>query len=186
MKNEYVIVLPNDKAKTYQYVTLFILLINCFVFGFIYFTAVDSKIKIMTLSATIISILPLIFFLINFFTKKIPVYRSEISFIIMAVCWFLLGKYLLALTIFCFAIIGLYSSKKFRVIFSTDKILYPSFPVKKYLWNEVSNAMLKDKVLTIDLKNNKLIQSVIEETEIDETEFNKFCEEQITAKAQRR
>jgi hypothetical protein len=61
-------------------------------------------------------------------------------------------------------------------------ISYPSFPQKKIEWNEVSNLILKDNILTIDLKNNKLIQHTIKENEnkdLDETAFNIFIQQQL-------
>ena len=177
----YSILLPNEKAKTYSYVTLFILLINCFVFGFVFFNAVDGRTKNISLSGTIISFTSLILFLINFFTKKIPAYRPGISFIILSIFWFILENYLFGFCVICFAVIGFYAKRKFNVVFSEDKITYPSFPKKIFAWDEVSNVLLKDNVLTIDLKNNKLIQAVIEKEsdEVDETEFNEFCRKQI-------
>ena len=50
------------------------------------------------------------------------------------------------------------------------------------MWNEVSNLILKDNILTIDLKNNKLIQHTINENEnkeLDETAFNTFVQQQL-------
>ena len=49
------------------------------------------------------------------------------------------------------------------------------------MWKDISNVVLKDGILTIDLKNNKLIQSVIskESADINEREFNLFCKEQL-------
>ncbi len=127
---------------------------------------------------TMISYLSLIFFLVKHFTKKLTSFSPEISFIILSICWLLLGKILFAASILCFAVIGFYTYKQFKIIFSPEKILYPSFPKKTYLWSEVNNVMLKDNVLTIDLKNNKLIQAVVEKgssDKIDEADFNKFC-----------
>ena len=48
-------------------------------------------------------------------------------------------------------------------------------------WNEFSNIILKDNLLTLDFKNNKLIQVNIDETKvnIDENAFNKFCNDFI-------
>ena len=49
-------------------------------------------------------------------------------------------------------------------------------------WNEVSNLILKDNILTIDFKNNKLIQHTINENEnkgLDETAFNTFVQQQL-------
>ena len=46
-----------------------------------------------------------------------------------------------------------------------------------YSWNEFSNIILKDGLLTLDFKNNKLIQVAIDEEKmtVDENEFNEFC-----------
>ena len=179
---EYIIQLPNEKAKTYKYVTLFILLINCLVFGFVFFKAPDLRIRNISLPGLIISAVGFILLLIRFYTKKFDAYRPGITFIILCLFWLILGNYLPALCMLCFAVFEFYTSRKFKVIFSTDKILYPSFPLKTFLWTDVSNVVLKDDVLTIDLKSNKLIQAVIEKSsadEIDEDEFNEFCRQQM-------
>lgn len=178
MKPVYTILLPNEKAKTYKYITLFILLINCLVFGFVFFNTAGGNMKNISLIGAVISIISLVFFLINLFTGKLPSYRSEISFIILAVCWLILGHYLLALCVSCFAFIGIFTARKFNVLVSETEIVYPSFPVKKYSWHELNQVMLKDNILTIDLANNKLIQAVISKESadgIDEYSFNEFC-----------
>lgn len=65
--------------------------------------------------------------------------------------------------------------------FDKEEIVFNSFPQKKYLWEDVANAILKDNILTIDLKNNKLIQKEIdaEISEADEKDFNEFCKKQL-------
>ena len=44
-------------------------------------------------------------------------------------------------------------------------------------WTEINNLVLKDHLLTIDFKNNKLLQLTTDprDTEIDEAAFNRFC-----------
>lgn len=51
------------------------------------------------------------------------------------------------------------------------------FSAPTYQWNDFSNVVLKDNLLTLDFKNNKLIQLNIDEgkTTIDEEEFNCYC-----------
>ncbi len=46
-----------------------------------------------------------------------------------------------------------------------------------FSWAEFSNIVLKDNLLTLDFKNNKLIQVKVDEkqTTIDEYGFNEFC-----------
>ncbi len=178
MIKEFRILLPNEKAKTYRIITFLILFINSLVFAIFLLKNTDNSAKELIKTGTVISILSLIFFLIKTYKKILHAFRPEISFIILSVIWIILGKYLLAIFMLLFAVFGFYASRKFFVIVTADQITYPSFPVKKYLWSVVNNAMIKDNVLTIDLKNNKLIQAVLEKESadrIDEGMFNDFC-----------
>ena len=71
--------------------------------------------------------------------------------------------------------------KELKVLVNEKVIVYPSFPVKKIEWSSVSNTILKDGLLTIDLKNNRIIQQYIDErrTKVKEKEFNEFCSQQL-------
>ncbi len=64
-----------------------------------------------------------------------------------------------------------------EVAFDGEEIVFNTFPQKKYSWNEISNVVLKDGLLSIDLKNNTLIQHAVEDAvpQEVETEFNSFC-----------
>lgn len=61
--------------------------------------------------------------------------------------------------------------------FSESEISFNTFPRKVLSWNEVNNALIKEGLITIDQKNNKLFQKEIEGyvTLILENEFNEFC-----------
>lgn len=52
-----------------------------------------------------------------------------------------------------------------------------------YEWNEFTNIILKDGLLSLDFKTNKLIQVDIDENKgtVDETAFNEFCKANIIA-----
>lgn len=181
-RTTYTILLPNEKAKTYRYITLFVLLINFGVFSVVWFNTTIERIKSVSLFGAVLGFAAFIFFLVHSFTKKFPSFRVEISFILLSLCWFIAANYLLAFFMLSFAVLGFYTNKKFMVIFSDENVTYPSFPPKTYQWSELSNVILKDNVLTIDLKNNKLIQAVIEKqsaAEINEIEFNQFCTTQL-------
>lgn len=66
-----------------------------------------------------------------------------------------------------------------EVAFDAEEIVFNSFPKKKYTWSEINNVVLKDGLLTIDLKNNTLIQHPVDEAvpQDIEAEFNSFCKE---------
>ena len=67
--------------------------------------------------------------------------------------------------------------------FSEDEISFNVFPNKILKWDEVNNALIKDGLITIDQKNNKLFQKEIDGyvTAAIEKEFNEFCHRRITA-----
>jgi hypothetical protein len=67
--------------------------------------------------------------------------------------------------------------------FDDEGIVVNSLPRKYYLWAQVTNVVLKDGILTIDFKNNKLIQKPIESytSANEEQEFNEFCKSRLNA-----
>ena len=69
--------------------------------------------------------------------------------------------------------------------FSDHKIVFNTLLRRKYQWNDFNNIVLKDDLLTLDFKNNRLLQreTVDEEGDAGEDEFNDYCREQL-AKAQ--
>ena len=51
-----------------------------------------------------------------------------------------------------------------------------TFSTKTYDWQSFGNIILKDKLLTLDFKNNKVLQLEIEsDTNADEKQFNDYC-----------
>ena len=68
-----------------------------------------------------------------------------------------------------------------EVAFDTEEIVFNTVPKKKIQWDLVYNVVLKEGILTIDLKNNKLIQKEIDAdiSEADEQDFNDFCRHQL-------
>jgi hypothetical protein len=68
--------------------------------------------------------------------------------------------------------------------FSKDHVRFNGWPEKKYSWSEFTNIMLKDGILTMDFRNNKLFQKETDDSndpEYDgsEEEFNQFCIDQL-------
>lgn len=182
--DKYCIILPNEKARTYTLVTGFILLLNLLLFGYIYFNTIDNKLSTLSLWGTVISVFSFALIVVNRLTRNRYPFPFEVSFFIISVLWFLTDRWLLALCILCFAIIGIYTRRKLELGFTHEGISYPSLPKKLIRWHEVSNVVLKDGILTIDLKNNKLIQSLVsKESAIatNEREFNLFCKECLRA-----
>ncbi|HEX7692777.1 MAG TPA: hypothetical protein VF408_10315 [Sediminibacterium sp.] len=74
---------------------------------------------------------------------------------------------------------------KFPVEYAFDEkqVVFNSLPKRYYNWKDISNVVLKDGILTIDFRNNKLIQKEINEHISGrlEQDFNEFCRQCLAA-----
>lgn len=74
------------------------------------------------------------------------------------------------------------SVKPQEIGFSPEIIVVDGLFQKRIYWSELNNVLLKDGLLTIDYKNNKLFQQETDELDDDEDddvteeEFNAFCQ----------
>ena len=110
---------------------------------------------------------------------KPPRDRHWIDYVIFIVALLLLvsGKYVVGIIHMILAVSGYAVNRRTTIKVSDPGIIYPSFPSKKFGWSDIENVVLKDGVLTIDLKNNKLFQlMVLDSAEAGkiETEFNAY------------
>jgi hypothetical protein len=84
------------------------------------------------------------------------------------------------------AVTGYLSTRSEEIGFSEHHIVFKSVFPKKIAWSQLNNALIKDGILTLDYKNNKLFQAETdddednEEYDVSEEEFNAFCREQIS------
>jgi hypothetical protein len=187
--DNYFIEIPNEKTKTYRLITLLMLIMNGLIFGFVFINITASFDRKVSLLGIILNIISVAVFVTFNYSKinRLKNYSVEIGFIISALLWLLIGKYLLAIFLLAFAVFGYFTNKKFIISISKEGIKYPSFPVTLFLWQDVVNVILKDDILTIDLKDNHLFQFTLPKSNtasIDENEFNVFCKSQLEAGAQ--
>lgn len=182
VNDHYKIEIPNEKAATYKVVTFIIALINIAAFCYIYFNETNqAKLRFAILGA-ILSVTAFVFYIIQNKTKNLQTFKIEISFIILAVIWFMCGDYWLALPMLLFGVLGTFTNKPILLRFDQAGMLYPSFPARFYRWEEIDFVLLKDGILTIEMKNNRISQFTLSKQEtgrVDENIFNKFCSTRI-------
>ncbi len=174
--NSFSIAIPNDRAATYRIVTFIVLSLNFFGFGYIFLQSQHTFSSAIAVVAIVFNAAPWIYYLIN--NKHLQSPAIEITGIASAFIWMYFGNYFLGMLLLLFTAFGYFANKKKAISFSEEGISYPSFPEKKYSWEDVSHVILKDDILTIDLKNNKLIQINVIESPlglIDTQDFNAFC-----------
>ncbi len=98
--------------------------------------------------------------------------------------WFTYQAYLPMVLIAVVVLLVKYlQTKKNEVIVSSDMITMKGVvATKKIPWQDIDNLILKDGLLSIDLKSNKLFQFDIVTNDISEIQFNQFCLKQLSGK----
>lgn len=177
---QFLITLKNEKLSLYNRLSWFIIIILTLIYSYLsFFTGDDSRLgrKI----ALIISLAVVMMLKISFEKTR---YRFGVSVFFYLLIFGFTGNeyYLMAGIAFFFQMLHLIATREKVVTVAKEKIRYPAFPARSIQWNNLNNVLLKDGLLTIDHKNDKIIQQLIDEekTKINEIEFNEFCRSQLT------
>lgn len=112
----------------------------------------------------------------------IPV-RYRYWMLIAAMGWLLMP--FLTWLVVPFALLGLLESQTkypLEIGFDREQVVINSLIKREIRWSAFNNVILKDGLLTLDFKNNRLLQKEVlddGEEEADEDEFNAFCRERL-------
>ena len=179
IKDNYEIEIPNDKAATYKVVTLIIAFINAAAFTYLYFNEPNRSNRDFALLGIILGVCAFVFYLLKSYTTHLHTFKVEIAFLILSGTWFMTGNPWLALSLLLFAFLGFFANRRSLIRFDHNGMSYPSFPPKQIKWEEVNFVILKDGILTIEMKNNRVLQFTLSEDQaekLDEPVFNNFCD----------
>lgn len=70
-----------------------------------------------------------------------------------------------------------------KIVVNENHIILPGlFIYRIVLWSELTNLIKRADLLTLDFKNNKILQAdIINYDDINEEEFNQFCQQRLNA-----
>jgi len=113
--------------------------------------------------------------------KPLPDFWHRSIFVVCSFVWTKEGLWWIGIMLLLFILLDFIAHKKLVVDITDKRINVPYILQKTFDWNEVNNVILKDGLLTIDFKNNKLFQQLIlnSDEDINEKEFNEFCRQQL-------
>ena len=199
--DKFSVILPNEKQGSYKVITVLISFMNIIGFSYLGYRLPDTEdLHFIAILGALTSLPPVIrLFLIKegtvFSSRFLRFFYNDpqenllrtviLGFILSSLVWVLLGYYMIATLVFVFAIAGLIAVRRLEVIITNGYISYPSIPVKKIQWQEVSTLIIKDGIFTLDLNNNKLYQFTLNESEnenLNETDFNVFVHQKMASK----
>jgi len=174
---QFDIILKNDKIKSYRTIAQIILLLNLVVFIFMLFYD-EYRYE----AASAILLIGIYIFMRLYFIKKYNQgnYLDQVLLFVLAGCWFGLQNYIMVAALVILGIFYHLALQKLQFVFTPEKVFKLNFPGKEFEWDVFNNVILKDNILTLDFKNNRLIQAEIEEPEkIDQQDFNDFAQSKI-------
>jgi hypothetical protein len=90
----------------------------------------------------------------------------------------------IALLVIAIAILQRFIKKQYEITFSPQAVIINASPQKIVEWPSLNNLVIKDELLTIDYRNNTILQAEIIPALSNignEAEFNDFCRLQLTA-----
>ena len=174
---QFELILKNEKEVLYKRISILLLVLN--LAGLLFITYLkDFKSWVPFIMAAIAIFSAFIAF---YFGKKNQ--RSPLpgAFFVLSIAWILADYWVVGVINALFMILHVAALQKPIVSINERQVIYPSFPRKKIDWQELSNLIIKDGLLTIDFKNNRIIQQQIADisSTIDEKEFNNFCRQQL-------
>ncbi len=169
------IILKNEKEKTYRIIIFLFVILHMLFFFYLLF---DVQLWKTGVSGLVIMLLYCGYrLLITHIRHKKFSFGSGIFFFFISVfpidSWWFWGIELVLFTLSSIALVPITLS------FTTNDAKKTGFPPKTYHWNDFSNIVIKDNILTLDFKNNKLMQAEIATQNINEHDFNIFAIEQI-------
>ncbi len=177
----YHITLANEKRRTYTVSLVVLTALSGVAFIFLAWTAAGIPARNISLTATgVIGICLLVYRLVRKEGRILLIYAAMI---LSTVFFILMGHYIPGGILLLVLLLFIQAVRKPVVIVSDTSVTCPGFPGRTISWNELNNILIRDGLLTIDWKNNKLFQQPVDETEspVNEKEFNEFCRIQLNS-----
>ena len=113
--------------------------------------------------------------------KHKPVFYSKIL-LVAGVTWLAMPFLpLLGLPLILLALLEKQARFSLEIGVTKDRIVFNSLIKRKFTWEDFNNIMLKDGMLTLDFKNNRLFQkeTIDEDGDVEEYEFNEYCRKHL-------
>jgi len=176
---QYVLIIKKEKPVNIDYISIFLCLIS-FLF-FIFFSYSHKSFATILFWGSLL--IPAALIRTLWIKRK---HNQAVTFkhplLLTGFIWLWMPglRWIFILFIF-FVLFDHQSRQPLEIGVSDEQIVINTFFRKRYLWNELSNVVLKDGLFTMDFRNNKLLQreTISGRERIDEAVFNDFCREQL-------
>jgi multisubunit Na+/H+ antiporter MnhB subunit len=184
MRYKYVVILKNDRERATDAISMLLCLFSAGMFLHSSFRNIQPNYIGLALSAVLLIGLAGTLILARRRPKpghrSAPPIRYRYWLLLSAVGWFALTTTpVFGAFFFLFAMLEYQAKRSLEIGFDDDRVVINNIVRQRYDWSAFNNVVLKDGLLTLDFKNNRLLQKEVadddEEDDADEEEFNAFC-----------
>lgn len=190
MRYKYVVILKKNNEKTTDLLSVLLCLFSSLAFAFNGLRSIHSSTSTLSWIALGVSAVLLAGLITNLTLNRIK--RRQVRYrywlLLSAIGWIgltpvpWLGLIFMALTFLEYQ-----TKRPLEIGFDLDHIVINSLITRRFTWTDFNNIILKDGLLTLDFKSNRLLQREVaddeDEDDADEEEFNMFCRERLAGAA---
>ena len=174
---QYILILKKEKPENISYIS-FLLCFISWIFFLYYSYTYGSFSSVLFWASWLIPVVLVWTIRVKRKIDKATTYKHPLF--LTGCMWLLVpGMRWIALMFILFILFDHQARHPLEIGVSDEKIVINTFFRKRYEWNAFSNVVLKDGLLTLDFKNNKMLQREVISRDIYENEFNSFCMEQL-------
>ncbi len=175
---QYVLVIKKEKDRSIDYMSILLCLISWIYFLF-YATRSEKFQSLIFFSSFLI---PAVLAWTEWIRKARVRTGFKTALFVTGLLWLLIpGLRWVVLIYLFFILLDQQSRVPLEVGISDKQIVINTFFRRRYQWNEFSNVVLKDDLLTLDFSNNRILQKEVFPLarQAEEIEFNEFCRLQL-------
>jgi hypothetical protein len=179
MHYDYVVTLKKSSSRQIDLISIFLCTFSVLAFVFEQFR--ESRFNYANSLFAIIITSGVLYNL--FFLKKGRPVRYKYLLFLCGIYWIVM-PYLswVSIVLFFLAFLEYQAKHPLEVGFAKDEVVINTLIKRKFTWSSFNNIILKEGLLTLDFKNNKIFQKETlddDEPDADEQEFNEYCRKQL-------
>ena len=182
MVYDYVVTLKNERKKYVDFISILICILS-FLFFIKAFISAGFTDFIFLVAAILIAIIAGYNIYATYKHPAITRFYSR-ALMIAGLAWLVVpvtALKWLSVPIIILSLVEKFSKANLEIGLDSNNVVINTLFKRRYNWSDFSNIVLKDNILTLDFKNNKVIQqeTIDEPGDADEDEFNAWCREKL-------
>lgn len=182
--NVFEIKLKKERTKPYRLLAQLILLVN--LLFFLMMAIYEQSQSAIWLAAAVGGITLAWVAFAKWKKPEWSAYWMQIMLGLIVIAHAMGGMWWVSITLLALALLYKIAMRPLVVIITKEHIEYPSVPKRRIAWEELNNVILKDGLLTVDFRNNRLAQLPVSDewytdAANDEKDLNLFCSLQLSA-----